>query len=104
MTANRTERPLENIVMLPLPAGMTRMETGQVQFGDDWPGIFLRGDNAIGIAIVLKGIADMLPNLDPVSAAQLRATALVLTACDRRQHNAIIQGSARSDDPAGMEG
>ena len=92
MTADRTERPLENIVMLPLPPGMTRMESGPVQFGDDWPGIFLRGDNAIGIAIVLNGIADMLPNLDPVTEAQLRATAQSLAACGTRQHNGPLEG------------
>lgn len=36
----------EKILNLPLPEGMTRMESGPVSFGDDWPGYFLRGDNA----------------------------------------------------------
>ncbi|MFV1564474.1 MULTISPECIES: hypothetical protein [unclassified Phaeobacter] len=26
---------------------MTRLETGTVQEGDDWPGVFIRGDNAL---------------------------------------------------------
>jgi len=26
----------------------TRPETGAMQFGDDWPGLFVRGDNATG--------------------------------------------------------
>lgn len=80
------------IVMLPLPPGMTRMESGTVQFGDDWPGIFLRGDNAMGIAILLEGIAEMLPNLDPVSAEHLRSTARSLMACDSRKHNSVLDG------------
>lgn len=25
-----------------------RVETGPVQFGDDWPGVFIRGDDAAG--------------------------------------------------------
>jgi hypothetical protein len=29
-----------------LPAQDKRVETGPVQFGEDWPGIFIRGDNA----------------------------------------------------------
>ena len=29
-----------------LPAQDSRVETGSVQFGDDWPGVFIRGDSA----------------------------------------------------------
>ena len=32
---------------------MPRVETGVVQFEDDWPGIFIRGDNATFIANLL---------------------------------------------------
>ena len=32
----------------------TRTETGQLQFADDWPGIFIRGDDALCYASVLK--------------------------------------------------
>lgn len=34
------------LTRLPMPEGLTRMESGAVQFGDDFPGYFLRGDNA----------------------------------------------------------
>ena len=34
---------------VPLPEGMTRMESGPITFGNDWPGYFLRGDNAQSI-------------------------------------------------------
>lgn len=37
-----------------LPAQETRVETGPVQFGDDWPGLFIRGDNAGYYAFTLK--------------------------------------------------
>lgn len=31
--------------VVPLPPGVAgRMECGPVQFGDDWPGVWLRGD------------------------------------------------------------
>jgi hypothetical protein len=33
-------------VIRKLPAVAERVETGPVQFGDDWPGVFIRGDNA----------------------------------------------------------
>ena len=31
-----------------------RAETGVIQFGDDWPGIFIRGDNALGFAFMIR--------------------------------------------------
>ena len=37
-----------------LPQQEQRVETGVVQFGDDWPGVFIRGDNAFGYALHLR--------------------------------------------------
>lgn len=31
-----------------------RVETGPVQFGDDWPGVFIRGDEALHMALRLR--------------------------------------------------
>ena len=31
-----------------------RVETGVIQFGDDWPGLFIRGDNALYLGSVLR--------------------------------------------------
>lgn len=31
-----------------------RVETGPVQFGNDWPGVFIRGDNAMYYAMMLR--------------------------------------------------
>lgn len=33
-----------------------RVETGVIQFGDDWPGVFIRGDNAFYLAVHLLGL------------------------------------------------
>lgn len=33
-----------------------RAETGRMQFGVDWPGIFIRGDQALGFAGALRSI------------------------------------------------
>ena len=36
---------------------MSRVETGVLQVGDDWPGVFIRGDNALmGYAPALRTI------------------------------------------------
>jgi hypothetical protein len=33
-----------------------RVETGPVQFNDDWPGVFIRGDNAAYYAFMLESL------------------------------------------------
>ena len=45
-----------------LPHEGDRVETGTVQFGDDWPGVFIRGDNAIPLGHMLRAhIGDTEP-------------------------------------------
>ncbi len=39
-----------------LPAQEDRVETGPVKFGDDWTGVFIRGDNAFYYATVLHAL------------------------------------------------
>lgn len=47
------------IQLIPLPDGFEgRVETGPVQFGDDWPGTFIRGDNAGWYAMAIKMILE----------------------------------------------
>lgn len=41
-----------------LPAVEQRVETGPIQFGDDWPGTFIRGDNAAHYAWALEAYLD----------------------------------------------
>ena len=55
------QRPVERLVKLPLPDGMTRMECGPVQFGeDDWPGLFMRGDYACPMGYALENICNAI--------------------------------------------
>lgn len=35
---------------------MARLETGKVQCGDDWPGVFIRGDNAMAYMMALHSL------------------------------------------------
>ncbi len=38
-----------------------RVETGPIQFGEDWPGVFIRGDNAAYYALALGEALHELP-------------------------------------------
>lgn len=63
-----------------LPAVEDRVETGPVQFGEDWPGFFIRGDHAFALRIAL-GVALISPH-DPLSRAQVRAFMQSLDECN----------------------
>jgi hypothetical protein len=47
-----------------LPEQAKRVETGPVQFGSDWPGLFIRGDDALYYAIALEKGLNALENVD----------------------------------------
>jgi hypothetical protein len=54
----------EPLQRVPAKPDGTRPETGPIQFGDDWPGIFIRGDNAMGYANLLEEAAKHVPQFD----------------------------------------
>ena len=66
---------------LKLPAQPERVETGPIQFGDDWPGIFIRGDNALFFAIAADQAAKLLGPEHRMLKAQLSGLADTLRSC-----------------------
>jgi hypothetical protein len=60
-----------------------RAETGPMQFGDDWPGVFIRGDNAMGMAIALEVVLDTT-DVGGFAAMELRGLVRTLRGCDAR--------------------
>lgn len=77
---------LERIVMLPMPDKMQRVETGVIQFGNDWPGVYVRGDNALHMAMLMRTAAQALRVSinDEISARQLESYAETVASCCRR--------------------
>jgi uncharacterized protein (TIGR02996 family) len=49
-----------DVQMVPVPAALPRVETGAVQFGNDWPGLFLRGDNALSLGVCIRLLCELL--------------------------------------------
>lgn len=50
-----------------LPSGMQRVESGPVQFNQDWPGVFIRGDHCLYYQFELTKMIEELedtPNKD----------------------------------------
>ena len=40
--------------------GKERVETGAVKFGDDWPGLFIRGDDALYLRLLFRDVIDKM--------------------------------------------
>lgn len=37
-----------------------RVESGAIRFGDDWPGLWLRGDDAFGLSLNIRTVVEYL--------------------------------------------
>lgn len=71
---------MDNLIKLPLPNNVLRMETGPVAFGNDWPGVFIRGDNAFAFAMVIDE-AITKGNLDWITERTLIGLKNTLHSC-----------------------
>ena len=59
-----------------------RLETGVVQVGQDLPGVFIRGDEAIALAIALRGVMRM-SNAQSYHMAPVIGLARQFNACSK---------------------
>ena len=55
-----------------------RHSTGPLQFGDDWPGVFIRGDEALAMAERLRRLESLPPQ---ARAIVLNDLAEILESC-----------------------
>ena len=62
-----------------MPENIDRVETGPIQFGEDWPGVFIRGDNAGYYCMVLRQHLSEIDN--PLDKAVLEGLASTLEGC-----------------------
>lgn len=62
------------------PAQSERVETGPIRFGDDWPGVFIRGDNAFYFGMILRSY--MEGDRSPINEAVLKGLVANLSSCD----------------------
>jgi len=66
-----------------LPKQFDRVETGSIQFNEDWPGVFIRGDNAMWYGHNLERLLDdpKAFEQDEIGKALLRGLAKTLSGC-----------------------
>ena len=72
-----------NTQIMPALPTDTRAETGSMKFGDDWTGIFIRGDNAAYFSMLLTEFLKnpKLLESDIISKKQLENFAVLLSSC-----------------------
>ena len=54
---------------IPVPGSSGKTPTGALQFQDDWPGLFIRGDDAVVLAASIRQLRDCLGETDDVVVA-----------------------------------
>jgi hypothetical protein len=76
-----------------LPSFSHRVETGAVRFGDDWPGLFIRGDDAFYLALALKKVLASIPRS---AIPEVGGEMAVLNGyADMIQRQVVVQGGWR---------
>ena len=68
-----------------------RVETGPVSFGLDWPGLFIRGDEAMALQVWLDKAATLIEGHDPESKMARRR----LYELTKAIHDVIVPFEAR---------
>jgi len=60
------------ILQVPMPGSSGETPTGAIQFENDWPGLFIRGDQAVVLLSRIRGLQERLASHpDAVVAAAL---------------------------------
>lgn len=82
---------------------MARVESGVIKFGDDWPGVFFRGDTAIGYAMQLQRAIALLAALPEADDARFMLPVLdgllsELLACDTRRAGVPVTHMKPAED------
>jgi hypothetical protein len=54
------------ITQLPFPGSSGITPTGALQFQDDWPGLFIRGDDAIDLMVKIRSLSERLGDYQDV--------------------------------------
>lgn len=52
--------PSKNVQMMPPSPDILRVSTGAVRFGNDWTGLFIRGDEAHHLALRIRQMVGIL--------------------------------------------
>jgi adenylate kinase len=81
VSKNITYKINKEILKLALPKGIDRVETQPIEFGDDWAGMFIRGDNAMHMSLVMKTASKAISKSDPLNSTMLENYSNLMQDC-----------------------
>jgi len=67
---------------IPVPPELARVETGPLAIGDDWPGLFIRGDNAVGMVSMIIGLLSNALDHTPMSLQMFTLMSAMCKHCE----------------------
>ena len=89
---------------LPVPEKNSRVETGVIQFGDDWPGVFIRGDHAGHYAFLLEVILEQPQMADEqITRMSLSKLCELLKSSNVVRHNDLSHDSINQKETSSIE-
>ena len=72
------------ITKIPFPGGSGNVPSGAIQFENDWPGLFIRGDSAVSLLAAIRGLEQRLSgHHDPVVNVALGQLSVIAETIDR---------------------
>ncbi len=91
----------EGLGVRELPPQTPRVETGPTRFGDDWCGVFIRGDSAAYYAMMLRLVLhpdgeDVDAMTGAIARINLRGLLRILEANDERGHTPNVRANLRA--------
>jgi hypothetical protein len=62
-------KPLKRITQIPIEGGSGAVSTGALRFKNDWPGLFIRGDDAVQLLVRFRMMVELLKDTKDVRIA-----------------------------------
>lgn len=87
-----------------LPKQDKRVETGTVRFGDDWPGLFIRGDDCMALNMALGPLARLVKTLPSATDRFMISQGLWILGLAKDATTALTdarESDKTTDDPIG---
>ena len=79
------------ITQIPFPGGSGRVPTGALQLQDDWPGLFIRGDEALWLMHQIRYLAERVPQQTPYDPGAHNAILHLIKLADIIDQDVIVR-------------
>ncbi len=79
------------VTQIPFAGSSGQTPTGAMQFEDDWPGLFVRGDSALSVSIAIRRLQGFLKDCQDLEVAS--AMSVLGSLADTIDRDVIVRGN-----------